>query len=335
MKKTILITFFLFNALFLFSQTDSLVFKNGDIMVGEIKSMDKGVLKIETDYSDEDFKIEIEKIKKIYTSSFISITLTDGTRHEGTLLTDADGTVHIVGEEDLSLTDINEIVFMKTVDKTFGDRFSASIDLGFNLTKANNFRQFSSRSGIGYLSKNWSLNAYYNTILSNQDDADSIRRIEPGIQYKLLLPKDWYLPAFLEFLSNTEQDLKLRTTLKLGAGKYVIHTNSVYWAFIGGVNLNSENYSVSESDRTSMEGFFGTEFNMFDVGDLNVLTNIYVYPSFTERRRWRSDFVFDLKYDLPLDFYVSVGLTINYDNQPVETSKEFDYILHSGLGWEW
>lgn len=31
-------------------------------MTGEIKSMNKGVLVIETDYSDSDFKIEWEKI---------------------------------------------------------------------------------------------------------------------------------------------------------------------------------------------------------------------------------------------------------------------------------
>jgi len=35
---------------------DSLVFKNGNILVGEIKSMDKGVLIFKTDYSDKDFK---------------------------------------------------------------------------------------------------------------------------------------------------------------------------------------------------------------------------------------------------------------------------------------
>jgi hypothetical protein len=336
MKKIFFFIIFGFSTISLFSQTDSLVFFNGDIMVGEIKSMDKGVLTIETDYSDDDFKVELDKVKKVFTSSYISITLDDGSRFDGTLKTYDDGTIHSVGEEgDHALKSLNDIVFMKSVDKTFSDRLSASIDLGINLTKANNFRQFSSRSTVGYLTSAWSLDAYYNTILSNQDDADSIKRIESGLLYKLLLPKDWYMPASLDFLSNTEQNLKLRTTVKLGAGKYIIHSNSVYWAFLGGVNMNSENYSTAGSDRTSMEGFFGTEFNMFDVGDLNLLTNIYAYPSFTERGRWRSDFVFDMKYDLPLDFYVSLGVTINFDNQPVEDSKEFDYILHSGFGWEW
>ena len=46
----------------LFAQTDTLIFKNGNMVVGEIKSMSRGVIQIETDYSDSDFMIEWEKV---------------------------------------------------------------------------------------------------------------------------------------------------------------------------------------------------------------------------------------------------------------------------------
>jgi len=336
MKKILLLFFFTVNTILLFSQNDSLVFSNGNVIVGEIKQMDKGILTIETDYSDADFKIELEKIKEIYTTSYVALTLTDGTRLDGTIQTIEDGKILVITDNgEVTIDNINDIVLLRTVDKNFGDRFHASIDLGFNITRSNNFRQFSSRSSVGYNTKKWTLDAYYNTILSNQDDADSIKRVESGILYKMLLPKDWFLPASVDFLSNTDQKLKLRSTFKLGAGKYIIHTNSVYWAFNGGVNLNSENYSVDDNDRNSFEGFVGTEFNMFDVGDLNILTRFATYPSFTERGRIRFDFNFDVKYDLPLDFYVSLGITLNFDNQPVDNSHKLDYYLNSGLGWEW
>lgn len=39
------------------AQLDTLAFKNGDKMVGEIKSLDRGVAVVSTDYSDTDFKI--------------------------------------------------------------------------------------------------------------------------------------------------------------------------------------------------------------------------------------------------------------------------------------
>ena len=43
-KKNILIGYCLFFGIVSQAQKDSLVLKNGDIIVGEIKSMDKGVL---------------------------------------------------------------------------------------------------------------------------------------------------------------------------------------------------------------------------------------------------------------------------------------------------
>ena len=40
------------------AQHDSLILKNANTIVGEIKSLDKGVLMIETDYSKSDFSVE-------------------------------------------------------------------------------------------------------------------------------------------------------------------------------------------------------------------------------------------------------------------------------------
>lgn len=136
-------------------------------------------------------------------------------------------------------------------------------------------------------------------------------------------------------MSNTEQKLDLRTTTNLGIGKYVIHTNKTYWGFSAGANFNNENFSSDADDRNSMEGFFGTELNMFDIGDLSLLTRLVAFPSFTEAGRWRSDFKFDVKYDLPMDFYIKLGFTMNYDNRPVQDASEVDYVFHTGFGWEW
>ena len=46
---------FLAGPVILQAQTDSIVFTNGNYMVGEVKNMSMGVMQIETDYSDSDF----------------------------------------------------------------------------------------------------------------------------------------------------------------------------------------------------------------------------------------------------------------------------------------
>lgn len=345
LKKLIpsIIIFTLFS-ITLSAQVDSLVFYNGNYIVGEVKNMTRGTVSIETDYSEADFKIEWEKIKEIYTETFFLITTSDGQRYNGHINTTEAGKIMITAENGQQVETLHDnIVWLDDADEGFWSQLYASIDVGFDLTKSNNFRQFSTRATLGYLAKRWNLDGTYNTLFSKQDDVSDINRTDGSINYKYFLPRDWYPLASVDFLSNTEQKLDLRTTGKAGVGKFVIHTNYTYWGFSLGANYNNEKYFstndtvAANPDRQSWEGFLGTELNLFDIGDLSLATKLFAYPSFTESGRWRSDFNFDAKYEMPFDddFYIKLGVTFNYDNRPVEGASETDYVLHTGFGWQW
>ncbi len=337
MKKIILLSAYLSTFILASAQTDTLVFINEDFIVGEIKSMERNVLKIETDYSDDDFTIEWDGIKEIHTKTKFLITLTDGRRYNGILRSDGDGEVTILTDSGgIVIVDQEEIVAFTDIDEGFWNRIYASIDFGLDITRANNLRQFSMRSNLGYIARRWQLDGSYNNLFTRQDEIEDTRRSDGSVTFKYFLPRDWYPLASAEFLSNTEQQIRLRTTVKTGFGKYLVHTNQSYWGFSIGANYNNEDFEPDTlADRSSWEGFMGTELNLFNTGDLSLLTSIVAYPGITEQGRWRSDFKFDMKYDLPLDFYIRLGVTINYDNQPAEGSPNTDYVFKSGFGWEW
>jgi len=48
----------------------------------------------------------------------------------------------------------------------------------------------------------------------------------------------------------------------------------------------------------------------------------------------RLNFDFNMKYDLPLDFYLSASTTFNYDNKPQTGAETSDYVVQAGVGWE-
>ncbi len=336
MQKNILHFFLLILPCFsiLHAQTDSLLLKNGNVIVGEAKEMNKGVLIMKTVYSDSDFKIEWNGIKEIYTESNYLITISDGSRYNGKLQSSDLGKVNIIEKDGTVEVNFINVVYLKSVKTDFWSRAYASIDFGYSFTKANNLNQVSIRSSLGYLAEKWSADVSYNTIGSTQENADVIRRTDGGLTYKLVLPRGWYLFSQLSFLSNTEQKLDLRTNMKLGVGKYLIQTNKFYWGLQGGASLNDERFSTEDSNRQSLEAFLGTELNLFDIGDFNLLTKANAYPSLTDSGRWRADIVLDLKYNLPLDFYTKLGLTYNYDNRAVEGGSEADYVFQFTFGWE-
>jgi hypothetical protein len=344
MRKSILITLIIFSithSSFGQSNKDTLYFKNANRIIGEIKSLDRGVIIVETDYSDNDFAIEWIKVDSIKAGTRFLITLKDGFRFNGTLVSTGDsGKVLLKGkrspnaEEEIIESNLPDIVYLKGLSSKFWSRAYANIDFGLSLTRANNLRQFSGRTKLGYLADKWQADFYYDAMRSKQDSVEATNRQEINFGFNYFLPKDWLVGAGVNFLTNTEQALKLRTTGKLGMGKFLIHTNKHYWKATGGLSFNNENFSNNTVSRSSLEGFVGSEVNLFDIGDLNLFNSIYVYPSFTESGRWRSDIKLDLKYDLPRDFYIRFGATLNYDNRPAVVGKETDYVLNFSVGWE-
>jgi len=334
--KYLFLPLLFFTGLYASSPNDSLVFKNGNLMVGEIKSMDRGVVTVETGYSDSDFKIEWEKIQAIYTQTLFFITLTDGAKYYGRLKSGAGSNVNIWTVDNRVVeSNPDDIVYLRQFKIDFWDRLYASIDFGYSLTKANNLRQFTSRSSIGYRAEKWTTDATYNRLNSTQDDVEPIERSDGKLDYRFVLPRRWYAISTLSLASNTEQKLDIRFNAQLGFGRFIIRTNSAYWGVNLGVNRNVERYTNDTPDRDSWEGYLGTELNLYDIGDFSLLTSFKAYPGITAKERIRSDFTLDTKYDLLYDFYIKIGMTINFDNRPAEEASEFDYVFQTGFGWEW
>jgi hypothetical protein len=318
------------------AQSDSLLFATGKYLVGEIKAMERGVLTMETPFSKSDFQVKWEEVTEIYTKSTMIISTTGGLRHYGSMQSDSAGRVVINSKyEGLVSFALMDIVYIKPIDKTFLDRINASIDLGYTRTKARNQRQFTIRSRVGYIAERYTVEGSFNSLSSAQDEAEDIDRTDANFTYIYILRKDYFAVGRLDFLQNTEQLLSLRSNYKIGGGKFLFRKNSLYWNVSLGISLNNENFVGIEDDRQGTEAWFGTEVNLFNIGDLSFFTNVFIYPSITEDGRLRIDYKTDLKYDLPLDFYIKTGLTLNYDNQAVQNAAQIDYVWQTTFGWSW
>ena len=318
------------------AQVDTIYFVSGEFMIGEIQSMQKNILKVETSYSDSDFQIEWDKVARLRTQSQFLVALSHGRKHHGRLYSVSDTSIQILT---VPMTPLivakNDIVHLDSYDDKFKDRFSASVDLGYDLAKANSLRKFTTRLGMGYHTDDWSTNGSFQMLRSSQEEAEDIHRTEADLNLRVILPKLWYAIGTISGLSNSEQKLEIRRNTQVGIGKFLIQTNAMFWGAKVGVNRNIEHYSNDTEDRQSWEGYLGTELNLYNVGDVDLVFSLLAYPGLTATERLRVDSNFDLKYDLPLDFYIKLGIVINYDNRPADDAPELDYLFHTGIGWEW
>jgi len=336
-KFVFLISIILFSNLCVWSQNDTIVLNNNDKIIGEIKQMDRGVLTIEADYSKDDFRVKWKDVVKIKSDRIYLLTLSSGKRLNSTLKTKPGDSANVTlqNSNEKFTASIKSIVYIKPVESNFFSRLTASLSVGFNYTKSNNLTQFTVRSNISYTAYKWIYNGSFNSVRSSQDNTDNTQRTDASFGFKYFMKKDWFYSAAADFLSNDEQKLKLRSTVKTGLGKYIIHSNKTNFGGGFGLAWNNEQFTdINSTSRNSLEAYAGLSLDMFDLDDLSLSTTIIAYPSLTEKDRFRYDYSLDLKYDLPLDFFLKLGLTYNYDNKPVEGASQSDYVFQATFGWE-
>lgn len=317
------------------AQRDTLFLKNKDVLVGTVENFAAGVLSFSTDYSDEDFKIEFDKVIGIYVHKRSIITLTRSRRRYGTIKTMVPGTITVTTGKDIVETfKIRELISLQEVNEDRKKRISGSIDLGYDFTKAQGKSQVTLDGKLAYLGELWVSNASINWLQSRQDSVADIKRVDAKTDLRRLLSRTWYLIGELTFLSNTEQALEGRFTPNFGVGKLLASTHRLYFGVSVGLAFNNENYVDKSLNKNSVESFLSSTLNMYNFEDISLNSNLKVSPSLSEIGRIRTDFDISLKYDLPYDFYIKTGFTVNYDNQPAIAGNEIDFIFSSGFGWE-
>ena len=337
MKKIYIIILLTLSFNIAYSQNDTLVAKDGTVLVGEIKDMDKGVLTMETSFSDDDFKIEWLQVKTIKSTRSYRIVSSNGDRLFGTITVDSTGGKIVINDEKSGNKeyDLAQIVYLNHVEAgSILDVLNLSLDLGYSYTKTSELHQLNGSFNADYLTNVWGITSYANTVQSVQRDVSPISRTGAGLGLKLFFKHDIFAGTDVDIFSNNEQRLNLRTNYDVNIGKYFIHTNRIYFNSNIGIVYTTEDYMDTIADRNNVEGKFGMEYNMFDVGDLNFLASVSLYPSITDAYRLRTVANIKLKYDLPRDFYIKFGLDYNYDTKPIEGISPDDYVFTAGIGWE-
>lgn len=330
------------------AQNDTLRLSNEDIIVGKISYLDKGIVFIKTVYSNVDIQVKWKEVSSIKSPNIFFISLENGERLEGLVNSISKDSIQITAinpnsraQKMIALDDQNQIVLEKDqlvllnkINESSVSRINGDISLGFNLARSNKLRQFSVLSHLNYNGNSWAGIFSFNAIRSIQESTSAIKRYEVGGMVLFFLPNDWFLFGSEYLLSNTQQLLKLRSNTVVGLGKYLIHTNHSYWNLQAGVNNNSEKFQSELPANQSIEAILATDLNFFDVGVFNLTGSLIGYKSFSDKGRYRTDARVNVTYNFIDDFFLKLGMSMNYDNMPAEGATDFDYVIQSTLGWK-
>jgi putative salt-induced outer membrane protein YdiY len=313
-----------------YAQKDVVTTMSGERLVGEIKKLDGDVLTIETDYSDADFKVKWEKIVSIESGRQFLVETFAGLRLSGALTPAAAGGSIQIGGMNVPLA---EVASLDPFEQSFWARFDAGFDFGYSLTKANSATQLSFGGTLSYHSDKNLDTLYGNAFKSSQDNAPTTSRWELGNDFRHLLGRSWYVNTTQEFLNSEEQGLDLRTTLGGGGGRYLLRSSSQHLALGGGLAWTNEQYTdPTLASKDSGEAYIGTEFMTEKLKVTDLITRFTYYPSLTISDRHRTNFRFDLDFNLPGDWYLRIGVFDNYDSHPPDGFAQNDYGWSNAFG---
>jgi len=318
----ILLTLFPYGALA--KNTEILHFHNGDRLTGELKSLDRGKLSFKTDATGT-INIEWDDVASVHSEQNIQVEISSGERYFGKLRrpTDEDGVVVLTDKGQIDLED-NVVVKMTPIDQEDWREWDIDISAGYNLTSANTVQQFNVGASAKHTTRKRIISTTMSSVISASNDNSTSETSSLEVSITRLRARRWLNMVGLEFSKNTELGTNLRTSVGAGIGRILRQTNHSYFSLGGGLKVSREDI-VDETEHTdSLEsyGVLNWDWFRYDSPQWDISTEFELIPSLTDWGRVRYEFDTTIKWEIVKDFFWTIELYDNFDNEPQSVDAE-------------
>ena len=318
-------------------KTDTLWLVNGDRLIGEIKRLNKALLK----YSTDDLgtvSVEWTKVDRLVSPSTFEFEDYLGRRMVGRLGPAPSQTlaVETIGRTDT--VSLGLIVQIEPLEAKFLQRLSGYIDLGFSYHSAHHTLQLTSGAQVRYRGPSTETTVQFSTFFQDQDSVASTSRNAASLSERIFLNGVWSTGASLQLDQNQELNLALRTTLVGFLENALVQSNVLMFRAGAGLVLIRERYYDVDDVTYGLEGAISGRFEAFryDRPKLDVMLTTTIYPSFTEWGRVRIDTDSRVSYELVKDFFLTLSVFDQFDSRPpdVNASKN-DFGTTLAISWSY
>ena len=315
-------------------KSDVVVLTNGDRLTGEIKSMDRGKLRLKTE-SLATVEIEWDNIQSISSDEVFQLETNDGTNYVGTIERGTTpSTIRVVSEQSTDEIELAFIVRVRSVEKGFWKRLDGSLSSGYNYTQSSAVSTFTFDADVRSRTPRWERQASLSAYVTQQESGGTSRD-DLTFQTLRLYKERWFSLFLGAFQRNDELGIDLRTLAAAGAGRHVVQTNHAELTLAGGLSANNEQVN-GESGETSVEGLGMVSWSVFryDRPETDLTMSFFAFPSITVSGRVRGEFDVTLKREIFKDFYWSLSGYESYDSKPAsDEAHTNDWGVANSFGW--
>lgn len=317
--------------------TDIVYMKNGDKITCEIKSLEHGQLTVKPDYSNGDVILDWTKVDHIESSQGFVVSDNAGNVYGGNVRHNPKTKELTIISSDTTQLPGPSVVKIEKLGDSFWNRMRGNIDFGTSFAQSNSQKNVTLQGGLGYQSKEriFSLSAN-SQFASQQAGKDTNESNLKTALYRELRRSNWYYGAIGNFLSSTEQEIALRSTLGATLNRRLLFTNRTDLYAVGGLAFTLERdaeNSESTARTKALDSAFAMNYSTFRFDSTTFNTSFWLYPSLTSPGRVRFTLNQDVYYKFLGDFYIRMSFYDNYDNQPAVGAPNNNAGGSTTIGW--
>lgn len=317
-------------------RTDELVLYNGNTITGEVKSLQQGKVRFKTDHADTIY-IEWKYVRSLTSSNFFEVENRRGEYFYGMLMAGTENRkLLIIGPTETVALDMERVVAIMPIKKTFLGRIDGSLNLGFSFTSADSILQYSLESDATYRRRKYTGSVNLTSIQTLQEDKDDIARQSLEFAYTRHHRDRYFGTGSLTFSSNTELGIAFRTQLSYAFGRNFIQTNRSRLSGNVGLAVSRDNPTGADPNEYILSGVFGGRYRFFlyNYPKTDILVELSILPGITDRPRTRFEFNASLRREIITDFTVNFSVYDSYDSDPPpEAAANHDYGVILSVGW--
>jgi hypothetical protein len=323
-------------------KSDTLLLRNGDRIVGEISSLEDGLLEYKTDNVGT-IKVKWDRVVRLTSRHYYEVETRSGGRYFGTLTpTDSAGYLAVALDEITYVSLPGVVAITRIKQKSIWDRIDGYLDLGFTYAKSNQTLQLTSALEAYYLTRLWDLRLKGDLFIQRQNEADPTRRwsLQPSLARSL--GTRWLVYTLAQLQQNQELDLDLRTLISPGGGVWITRSNRREASAFLGLAAQRERYrdttaTDGTATSTSVEVSTGASFRGFryDFPELDVTANLQIFPSLSDLGRVREEGDVRVRYEVLRDFFITVSLQNSFDSRPpTPDTPKSDFTTTVSISWK-
>lgn len=319
---------------------DELIFRNGDRLRGELKSVSQGELVFSADEVNDDVTVKLKDIRMLRAKRMFYLVedvnarkyhgVLDSSRFEGWV------SVHTPsGAVDVFLQDIDDI---RVLDDNLWNRIDGSVSLGFSYSRSSQVGRINGGGDMSYNTRRWILQLNSDIMYTIDETYKGIEKADLAVQGYYEFRRRWFSVGQVQYQRITELGVDARIQGLVGLGPTVIKSRTQDLRVASGISVQQEFGSDSTGKGNAINAEVPLIVNYFlfrfSHPDIRLQARNTLFFSLTQKGRWRADQNVTLKWKIIRHLNASIQLYLNYDSQPLAGSDgAVDYGTVFSIGY--